>query len=77
MPMDPQIKALQEAIALPDTVVRVGFAFNLSKGGVAWGVTLLGPRKKKLTPFLVASGDHPNTAAGALRSLADLLEVTE
>lgn len=75
--MDPQIKALQEAIAHTDTVVKVGFAFGRSDSTTYWGVTLLGPRRKKLSPFLVAHDPHPNTPAGALRSLADLLEVKD
>lgn len=75
--MDPLIKELQEAISKPDTLIRVSFAFNLTKGGTTYGVQLLGPRKKKIGMFLVHSEDHPNTPAGALRSLADLLEVKD
>lgn len=76
--MDPQIKAIQEAVGKPDTVLQVSIAFNLSGEGPSsyWGVTVLGPRKKKLSPFIVVSEGYPNTPAGALRSLADLLEAT-
>ena len=66
-----QVKAYA---ALPDTVVKLSWAWNLTNGTTEHGVQLLGPRKKRLGPFIAHSEEHPNTPAGALRSLADILE---
>jgi hypothetical protein len=75
--MDKAITDLQAAVNHPDNRLQLGWAFNLSPGGgTVYGVTVMGPRKQKRSPFLVAHDPHPNTYAGVLRSLADLLEAT-
>ena len=77
--MDEQIRQLQRDVTSPENVVAVGIAFDFSGRGpqTVHGVTVLGPRKKKLSSFIVASPPYPNTPAGALRTLADLMEAKD
>lgn len=67
---DETLSAMRSAVLSPTGRVSVGPAFSMS--GTFWGVQVYDGRKR-VGPFLVApEGD--NTAAGALRSLATVVE---
>lgn len=62
---------MKSAVLSPTGRVSVGPAFSVK--GTYWGVQVFEGRKK-IGPFLVAPEDD-NSPAGALRSLANMLEV--
>ena len=65
------VQEIQQAVASPTGRLAVSPAFGSS--GTYWGVQVYDGRKK-VGMFMVATDEHGQTPAGALRSLADILE---
>jgi hypothetical protein len=75
--LDPVIVEMQKAALGPDTMIKLTWAFNLSKGGETQHGVQLYKGKRKIGMMLCTPEGVESTPANALRALADLLEITE
>ena len=65
------LDAMRNAVCSPTGRISVSPAFSIK--GTYWGVQVYDGRKK-VGPFLIASDEDGQTAAGALRTLARVVD---
>lgn len=67
------IASMAAAVNSPTGSIKVGPVWGVS--GASYYSAQVYDGRKKVGPFIVNSADYPASPAGALRSLADLLEM--